>query len=205
MEPRPVMDAAAWISVASVCAAGAMSPGPSLAVVVKNTVQGGRKQGVMTAIGHGLGVGFYAFVAVFGMARVLDAFPGMARGIEIGGGLYLLWLGIQAFRFAGKGDMTQQQTDRRGFFDGMAISVLNPKIAVFFLALLVPFLPLDATAADRAGVAGLAMVIDGGWYMFAAILLATTGAADWLASKGIWVDRVLGTILFAVAGWLLLS
>jgi threonine/homoserine/homoserine lactone efflux protein len=199
------MDAAAWISVASVCAAGAMSPGPSLAVVVKNTVQGGRKQGVMTAIGHGLGVGFYAFVAVFGMARVLDAFPGMARGIEIGGGLYLLWLGIQAFRFAGKGDMTQQQTGRRGFFDGMAISVLNPKIAVFFLALLVPFLPLDATAADRAGVAGLAMVIDGGWYMFAAILLATTGAADWLASKGIWVDRVLGTILFAVAGWLLLS
>jgi threonine/homoserine/homoserine lactone efflux protein len=199
------MDTAAWISVASVCAAGAMSPGPSLAVVVKNTVQGGRKQGVMTAIGHGLGVGFYAFVAVFGMARVLDAFPGMARGIEIGGGLYLLWLGIQAFRFAGKGDMTQQQTGRRGFFDGMAISVLNPKIAVFFLALLVPFLPLDATAADRAGVAGLAMVIDGGWYMFAAILLATTGAADWLASKGIWVDRVLGTILFAVAGWLLLS
>jgi threonine/homoserine/homoserine lactone efflux protein len=199
------MDTAAWISVASVCAAGAMSPGPSLAVVVKNTVQGGRKQGVMTAIGHGLGVGFYAFVAVFGMARVLDTFPGMARGIEIGGGLYLLWLGIQAFRFAGKGDMTQQQTGRRGFFDGMAISVLNPKIAVFFLALLVPFLPLDATAADRAGVAGLAMVIDGGWYMFAAILLATTGAADWLASKGIWVDRVLGTILFAVAGWLLLS
>lgn len=199
------MDTAAWISVASVCAAGAMSPGPSLAVVVKNTVQGGRKQGVMTAIGHGLGVGFYAFVAVFGMARVLDAFPGLSRGIELGGGLYLLWLGIQAFRFAGKGDMTQQQTGRRGFFDGMAISVLNPKIAVFFLALLVPFLPLDATTADRAGVAGLAMVIDGGWYMFAAILLATTGAADWLASKGIWVDRVLGTILFAVAGWLLLS
>ena len=199
------MEPAAWISVASVCAAGAMSPGPSLAVVVKNTVQGGRKQGVMTAIGHGLGVGFYAFVAVFGMARVLDAFPGLSRGIELGGGLYLLWLGIQAFRFAGKGDMTQQQTGRRGFFDGMAISVLNPKIAVFFLALLVPFLPLDATAADRAGVAGLAMVIDGGWYMFAAILLATTGAADWLASKGIWVDRVLGTILFAVAGWLLLS
>lgn len=199
------MEPAAWISVASVCAAGAMSPGPSLAVVVKNTVQGGRKQGVMTAIGHGLGVGFYAFVAVFGMARVLHAFPGMARGIELGGGLYLLWLGIQAFRFAGKGDMTQQQTGRRGFFDGMAISVLNPKIAVFFLALLVPFLPLDATTADRAGVAGLAMVIDGGWYMFAAILLATTGAADWLASKGIWVDRVLGTILFAVAGWLLLS
>jgi len=199
------METAAWISIASVCAAGAMSPGPSLAVVVKNTVQGGRAQGVMTGIGHGLGVGFYAACAVFGMARILELFPAMARGIEIGGGLYLLWLGIQAFRFAGQGDMTQQQTGRKGFMDGMAISVMNPKIAVFFLALLVPFLPLEATAMDRAGVAGLAMVIDGGWYVFAAILLATTGAAEWLASKGVWVDRVLGSILFAVAVWLLLS
>ena len=40
------MDATAWISIASVCAAGAMSPGPSLAVVVKNTVNGGRLEGV---------------------------------------------------------------------------------------------------------------------------------------------------------------
>jgi len=87
----------------------------------------------------------------------------------------------------------------------MAISVMNPKIAVFFLALLVPFLPMEATTADRAGVAGLAMVIDGGWYVFAAVLLATTGAAEWLANKGAWVDRILGSILFAVAGWLLLS
>ena len=52
------MDATAWISIASVCAAGAMSPGPSLAVVVKNTVNGGRLEGVLTGIGHGLGIGF---------------------------------------------------------------------------------------------------------------------------------------------------
>ena len=95
------MDATAWISIASVCAAGAMSPGPSLAVVVKNTVNGGRLEGVLTGVGHGLGIGFYAFAAVFGMAFVLDMVPGMSRGIEVAGGLYLAWMGVGALRHAG--------------------------------------------------------------------------------------------------------
>jgi threonine/homoserine/homoserine lactone efflux protein len=198
------MDATAWISIASVCAAGAMSPGPSLAVVVKNTVNGGRIEGVLTGVGHGLGIGFYAFAAVFGMAVVLDAVPGMARVIEIGGGLYLLWMGVGAFRHAGQGDMSHEgSTGRRGFVDGMAISVMNPKIAVFFLALLVPFLPPDATTMDRVGVASMAMLIDGCWYVFAATMLATTGAAAWLASQGVWVDRILGTILVSVGALLI--
>ena len=59
------MESAAWISIASICAVGAMSPGPSLAVVVRNTITGGRLQGVLTGIGHALGVGIYALVAVF--------------------------------------------------------------------------------------------------------------------------------------------
>jgi threonine/homoserine/homoserine lactone efflux protein len=200
------MDTAAWISIASVCIAGAMSPGPSFAVVVRNTVAGGRVQGVLTGIGHGLGVGFYACGAVFGMAVVIDAFPNATMLVEKLGGLYLLWLGIQAFRHAGQGDMSAAEGGRsRGFIDGMAISVLNPKIAVFFLALLGPFIPPDAGVTERLGVAGLAMVIDGAWYVFAAIMLVTTGATDWLARQGVWVDRILAAILVSLAGWLLIQ
>lgn len=200
------MDAAAWISIASVCAAGAMSPGPSFAVVVRNTVAGGRIQGVLTGIGHGLGVGVYACGAVFGMAVVIDAFPTATLLVEKLGGLYLLWLGIQAFRHAGQGDMSAADTGKsRGFIDGMAISVLNPKIAVFFLALLGPFIPPDAGVMDRLGVAGLAMVIDGSWYVFAAIMLVSTGATEWLARQGVWVDRVLAGILVTLGCWLLVQ
>lgn len=200
------MDAAAWISIASVCAAGAMSPGPSFAVVVRNTVAGGRMQGVLTGIGHGLGVGVYACGAVFGMAVVIDAFPTATELVEKLGGLYLLWLGVQAFRYAGQGDMSAADSGRsRGFIDGMAISVLNPKIAVFFLALLGPFIPADAGVAERFGVAALAMVIDGAWYVFAALMLVTTGATEWLAKQGVWVDRALAFILVSLAGWLLVQ
>ena len=47
-----------------VCAMGAISPGPSLVVVLRNTISGGRLQGVMTGIGHGIGLSIYAFIAV---------------------------------------------------------------------------------------------------------------------------------------------
>ena len=50
------MDLPALIGVSLVCAMGAMSPGPSLAVVLRNTISGGRTQGVMTGIGHGIGL-----------------------------------------------------------------------------------------------------------------------------------------------------
>ena len=48
------------------------------------------------------------------------------------------------------------------------------------------------------------MMIDGCWYVFAATVLATTGASDWLARQGVWVDRVLSLTLFSVAVWLIL-
>ena len=61
------------------------------------------------------------------------------RGIEILGGLYLLWMGYQVFRHAGEGSMESDDSQRyRGFIDGLAMSGLNLRTAVFFLALLDP-------------------------------------------------------------------
>jgi threonine/homoserine/homoserine lactone efflux protein len=57
------MDINSLIMISLACAAGAISPGPSLIVVIRNTIAGGRKQGVMTAIGHGIGLGLYALIA----------------------------------------------------------------------------------------------------------------------------------------------
>ena len=126
------------------------------------------------------------------------------RGIEVLGGMYLLWMGIQTFRHAGEG-RTESDTNQqnRGFVDGLAISGLNPKIAVFFFALLGPLIPLHATNIERVGVAGLALVIDGTWYVLVAMMLVRTGAVEWLAQQGLWVDRLLSALLVGVGGWLL--
>ena len=50
---------------------GAISPGPSLAIVIRNTISGGRIQGVMTGLGHGLGLSIYAFIAVMGLSSLI--------------------------------------------------------------------------------------------------------------------------------------
>ncbi len=197
------MDLTSWLSIAAVCATGAMSPGPSLAVVVKNTVAGGRMQGVLTGLGHGIGVGIYAFGAVAGVSAIVAGVPGLHRAIEVLGALYLLWMGIGALRAAGTDGGGHGVAGREGFAEGFVVAFLSPKIAVFFIALLGSFLPPQAVLAERAGVAGLAMGIDAGWYMFAAMVLAGTGAAGWLAERGALVDRALGGLLIAVALWLL--
>jgi threonine/homoserine/homoserine lactone efflux protein len=200
------MELSAWITIAAVCATGAASPGPSLAVVVKNTIRGGRTEGVLTGIGHGIGVGIYAFGAVVGVSALVASTPGLQRGIELTGAAYLTWMGVQALRRAGSGGSSPSAEDvdrgRWGFVEGFMVAFLNPKIAVFFLALLGSFLPVDAGLAERAGVAGLAMGIDAAWYVFASLVLAGSGLADALRRNGLWVDRVLAVLLFAVAAFL---
>ena len=68
--------------IGAVCVLGAMSPGPSLAVVLRNTVAGGRLRGVMTGLGHGIGFFFYALPAVSGLAAAMDASDAAARGSD---------------------------------------------------------------------------------------------------------------------------
>ena len=110
----PHMEIGSWITIALVCATGAASPGPSLAVVLKNTVAGGRSQGILTGLGHGLGVGIYAFGAVVGVSALVASNPGLGRGIEIVGALYLLWMGTQTLRHAGQDQKGEAEGNRRG-------------------------------------------------------------------------------------------
>ena len=61
-----------WFQFALVCTIGAMSPGPSLAVVIRNNINYNRLSGIMTSIGHGLGIGVYATLAVLGLGFILQ-------------------------------------------------------------------------------------------------------------------------------------
>jgi len=192
------MEVWAWWTIAGLCVSGAMSPGPSLAVVVKNTVAGGRSQGVATGVGHGLGVGLYAFGAVAGVSALLQAWPALERGLSVAGGLYLVWLGAGALRGGGEVDGDEPAT-AGGFTEGFLMAFLNPKIAVFFLALLGSFVPDASGLGTRAGVALLALSIDMSWYVAVALVLAQSGGAVWLAARG--RALAVGTgLLLLVAG-----
>jgi threonine/homoserine/homoserine lactone efflux protein len=203
-----MMDISAWLQIAAVCILGAISPGPSLAVVLRNTVAGGRLQGAMAGIGHGIGVGLYALAAVTGLGALLAADSALFRAANWAGAGFLVWLGIQLWRrsYGPPGEVTEAVPlgGARGFAEGFIIAFLNPKIAAFFLALFSQFVHADAGWAEKGAMALTAGAIDMGWYVLAAVVLAGTGAVDWLRWHGLLVDRVIGSVLLIVAAGLFL-
>ena len=200
------MEPSAWAALAIVFALGAMSPGPSLAVVLRNTMTGGRSQGIYTGIGHGIGFGIYAFLAALGIATALSANEHVEQVLRWGGVVILLWLGTTFLRhaMAERGDEQDQAeqhapSDRIGFIQGCSIALLNPKIMAWMLALYSPFIEADFPMETLIGMGLLGMSIDGAWYVTVATVLTTGDRAERLKSNAHLIDGAMGVLMFLFA------
>lgn len=198
-----------WLTIATICILGAMSPGPSLAVVLKNTLNGSRFLGVLTSLGHGLGVGIYATISVLGLAIVLTGQPVLFKGIQIIGALYLLWLGINAFRsksaFGQEHSTDTSKSPVQAFTSGFLISFLNPKIAIFFLALFSQFVDPDSALTTKLVYSMTAAVIDAAWYIFIAVAVSHSVFAERLRHYSVYLDKILAVLLVGIGIRLLLG
>ena len=200
------MEPSAWAALAIVFALGAMSPGPSLAVVLRNTMTGGRSQGIYTGIGHGIGFGIYAFLAALGIATALSANEHVEQALRWGGVVILLWLGTTFLRhaMAERGDEQDQAeqhapSDRIGFIQGFSIDLLNPMIMAWMLALYSPFIEADFPMETLIGMGLLGMSIDGAWYVTVATVLTTGDRAERLKSNAHLIDGAMGVLMFLFA------
>ena len=195
----------AWAALATVFILGAMSPGPSLAVVLRNTMVGGRRQGVMTGIGHGIGFGIYAFLAAAGIATALTLHESTETILKWGGIALLLWLGVN-FLKASKGDPYESPGDdehgpmgRAGFAQGFAIALLNPKILAWMMALYTPFIEADISIDTLFGMGLLGMAIDGTWYVTVATVLTRGDGVTKLRDQARRIDATMGVLMFVFA------
>ena len=194
------MDIESLLGMSFVCAMGAVSPGPSLVVVLRNTIVGGRMQGIMTGIGHGLGFGIYAFIAVMGLSSVLLANEQLFNLLQVIGALILIWLAFKLIAHK-QSDLSvkYEESGYRGFFEGFMIAFLNPKILVFLVAVFSQFLNTDINNSDRFFMAIIAGAIDTMWYVFVAAVLAGTTIVDKLRENGAIIDRLIGMVLFMIS------
>ena len=192
-----------WLGLLAICCLGAMSPGPSLAMVVRHTLGGSRLHGIVCAWAHSIGIGAYALVTLLGLAVVLKTSPLLFNGIALIGALYLAWIGIQALR--SKGGMQQKlQADTKTSLwvaarDGLAISIFNPKILIFFLALFSQFVLAAETTTGQALIVLTPLIVDGLWYTFIAIVLSHSSILPKLRKRALWIDRLSGVVLIALA------
>ncbi len=194
------LDFTSLLGLSFVCAIGAMSPGPSLAVVLRNTISGGRLQGIMTGVGHGIGFGIYALVAVTGLSALLLANESLFMLLQWGGALVLLWLSYNMLTYTPPDEEKEHESSgRQGFIEGFLISFLNPKILVFLVAIFSQFIVPNMTSLDRFFMALLAGIIDATWYVLVAAVLAGTPLIDILRSNSVIIDRAIGLVLSLLA------
>ena len=194
------MDLTTILALSFICAMGAMSPGPSLAVVLRNTISGGRLQGVMTGVGHGLGFGMYALLAVTGLSALLIAHESFFLFLQWSGALVLLWLSYNMLTYIpSDGNDDHSINNRRGFIEGFLISFLNPKILVFLVAVFSQFIDPQMSQSEKILMAILAGLIDTTWYVLVAAILAGTPLIDFFRSNSVIIDRVIGLVLSLLA------
>ena len=194
------MDFTSLIGMSLVCVIGAMSPGPSLAVVLRNTISGGRTQGVMTGIGHGIGFGIYACIAVMGLSALLLANEGIFNLLQWAGAAVLIWLAYNMLTYSPSGPVKEHEgSGRRGFSEGFMIAFLNPKILVFLVAVFSQFIDPEMTNPDRFIMAMVAGIIDTTWYVLVAAVLSGTSIVDKLRANAVIIDRSIGMVLLMLA------
>ncbi|AGM42885.1 TPA: LysE family translocator [Aeromonas hydrophila] len=197
------MELTSWLALAAICVMGAISPGPSLALIIRNTVQGGQGHGVATALGHGFGVGIYALITALGLAILITQTPLLFDVIRYGGAAFLAWLGVKALLAKpAKGEASEevhQLRGRQGAFEGFMVAFLNPQLAVFFIALFSQFVHAD-TGWREGGIMMLtAGGIDAVWYVLVALVLSRGPVLAWLKAKSFVIDKVSGLVLLGLA------
>ena len=197
------MDFAALAPIVAVLVVGAISPGPSLAILIRNTLEGGKRRGVACGIGHGIGFGIYAFIAIAGIAQLKASASGAAELLEIIGGLFLLLLAALMIRGSDGGN-EHQKSGRRGFTEGFMIAFLNPKILAFLIAIFSQFVQPDFTWGERALVACIAMCIDGGWYVLVALIISGTPLMVFIQENARKVELAMGILLAGLGVWIVL-
>ena len=195
------MTLATWFSLLAICCLGAMSPGPSLAVVLRHTISNGRAHGMVTAISHAAGVAIWALLTVWGLAVLVVEWPLVYQLLTYAGALYLMWMGIKALRSKGAGPMHVEPVKApisEAARDGLMVSLLNPKLAFFFIALFSQFVSAELVLADKLIMMGTASMIDAGWYIIVALALSHSQVLEKLQSKSATIDKISGVILLGL-------
>ena len=186
-----------WLSLSLLCLAGAVSPGPSMAVVLGACLNGGRTAGLVASWAHAVGIGLYACLTVLGISALLTASPNILTAIQLLGGLYLLWLAYGLWTSTGL--MSNPQPAASAARDGFAVVFLNPKVAVFMLALFSQFLQPGAALAVKLQMAGTAFFIDGAWYSLIALLFTRQSFIQRLRDNAITINRLFALALALLA------
>jgi threonine/homoserine/homoserine lactone efflux protein len=196
-----------WHQLALFAVAGLLlnlAPGPDMLYIIARSLAQGRRAGVVSAAGISAGCLVHTAAAALGISALLRVSPLAYDALRLAGAAYLIWLGVRtltAKRARLEAPSVASADLRRIFWQGFATNVLNPKVALFFVAFLPQF--ADATRGSIAvqiAILGLIFIFNGFWVCWA-VAQAAAAAGGWMARKAGAVDalnRVGGAVMLGL-------
>ena len=189
-----------WIQFAAICIVGAMSPGPSLALIIRNSIKYGRVSGLLSSIGHAIGIGIYAAISVAGLQLILINNIFLFNTIQFCGSVFLLILGILFLKTSEeKLSIDDDQKKLNSFAQGFAISILNPKILIWFAAIFSQFIDVSSTSMTKFIMVFIASFIDGIWYVIVTITVTGFGLKLFLENNTKIIQNISGIVLIFIS------
>ena len=185
-----------------------VSPGPDTIVILRHALTGGRGTGLAAVSGVQLGLLVHTALAVAGISLLVASSPVLFRGLTIIGAVYLAWLGIQSLRGVGGLEVETGAAPAgaaRACREAALCNILNPKVILWFLALLPNFVNPEAGDVFAQLIALSALLIALNILWQAPMALAADGVRRWLGRPENMhaVNRVSGVVLLGMAALML--
>ncbi len=201
------MDSGFWLSVTLACLLGAMSPGPSLAVIVNLSLSQGRIVGLIAAVSHGLMIGLFAFATAFGLVVIVERNPLIFNTVQIAGCVFLIWMAVKLLFTTANREIvsvvTAQSSKWLAARDGLLIALVNPKIIIFFSALFSQFVDASSQLWEKTLLALIAGTVDMLWYMLMAVVISNSSSNETglnaYKKYGQWLDKLFAVVLLVIA------
>ena len=196
-----------FLKIFAVCLLGAMSPGPSMVVVINNAIFKNRLNGILTSIGHGVGIGIYALFAVLGIALIIKTNLYVFNVIKFLSIIFLVYLGVNLMITNDKLEFDGKNINSgfTSFLQGLSISLLNPKIFIWFVAIYSQFMSVDNDMIFNTILILTAGIIDAVWYVILTLLVTTNIALDFIKDKSVLLQKFVGSVFIIIGALLLIE
>lgn len=207
-----MIEPAALLAWTALAAAVAVTPGPDTVLVASHAARGGVRAGLLTVAGTTTGGVWYALLFGFGLLAILVNVPPLFIAVKVIGAIYLAWLGLGMIMGAIRGKADQKPATSEAvvlanpFLQGLLTNVLNPKVAMFYMAALPQFVPPTSNGAITGALLILIHYVLGGlWLSMVAYLSQKARSIAWNARLLRWVEGAIGAFFVGVAGRLALT
>ncbi len=201
-----------FITIALVHLVAVASPGPDFAVVVRNSVAYGRRIAIYTSLGIGLAILLHVAYSLVGLSVLIATTPWLFNVFKYAAAAYLLYLAFGALRSGPSAHRTDKTSvvkttisPSRAVGMGFLTNGLNPKATLFFLSLFTAIINVGTPVSVKLAYGIYLAVATAAWFCFLSYLLSTSRVAQFIGEKGYWLDRLMGVLLVALAGKLVMT